>query len=331
MVVLLLLILGVAFVMASKKDSGDQSFDEYEGSFAVEDIDQVSRIVLQNGRRYTIELTRTANGWMVNDTYRARMASVTPLLEAIESVEVKYIPPKVAEKEILWDIAANGVQVDVFNSKGINLKSYFVAGSNADESGTNILMNGSSQPFVVHIPAMDGSIRARFVLTADEWRDRHFLNFDPEDVQSVDVEYHRQQSQSFRMEKNGRAFSVDAMHPTLRSYPMNYRKGTSEIFLRDLSNAACESFKNNYSYIDSIRHLQPFSTILVKFKNDTSELILNIYPHGQPVRSEYTGPVHRLFIDALPGDFMGAQYQVVKGFLRGYDYFFEGKEQELVF
>jgi uncharacterized protein DUF4340 len=331
LVALLLVIVGVVIVMAGKKNNSSHTFDDYEGSFAIEDIDQVSRIVLQNGRKYTIELTKTANGWMVNDTYKARMSSVTPLLDAIQHVNIKYIPPKAAEESILWDIAAHGVQVDVFNRNGVNLKSYFVAGSNADESGTHILMNGSSQPFVVQIPSMDGSIRARFVLTLDEWRDRHFLNFDPDDVQTVDVEYHRQQSQSFRLSKDGRKYSVNPMHPTLRTYPDNYREGTSEIFLRALSNAACESFKNNYPFVDSIRRLQPFSTVQVTFKNDTSKLRLNIYPNGQPVYSEYTGPVHRLFIDVMPGDFLGAQYQVIKGFLRGYDFFFEGTDQELIF
>ena len=331
LVVLLLIVVTLAFVMAGKKDDNNTSFDDYEGNFAVKDIEQVARIVLQKGREYTIELTRTADGWMVNDTYKARMSSVTPLLDAIQNVDIKYIPPKAAEETILWDIAAHGVQVDIYDRSGANLKSYFVAGSNADESGTHVLMNGSEQPFVVSIPSMDGSIRARFILTLNEWRDRHFLNIDPANVQTVDVEYHRQQSQSFRLEKDGRGYSVEPLHPDLRTYPENYRKGTSEIFLRDLSNLACESFKNNYPYIDSIRGLQPFSTVRVTFKNDTSNLLLNIYPNGQPVHSEYTGPIHRLFFDVVPGDFLGAQYQVVKGVLRGYDYFFEGKEQDLVF
>jgi hypothetical protein len=287
--------------------------------------------VLQNGRRYTIELKKTSNGWVLNDKFRARQASVEALLDAIQNVEIKYIPPKSAEENILWDIAAHGVQVDVFTASGKNLKSYFVAGSNADESGTHILMNGSEQPFVVHLPSVDGSIRARFILTENEWRDRHFLNFDPADVASVNVEYHRQKSQSFRLEKDGRKYSVSPLHPKLRSYPNGYRKGTSETFLRDLSNAACESFKNNYPFIDSVRGLQPFSTVEVTFKNDAPKVLLNIYPNGTPVYSEFTGPVHRLFIDVVPGDFLGAQYTVVKGMLRGYDYFFDGEEQQLIF
>jgi len=331
LIVLLLVIVGVALILAGKNDNDNQTFDDYEGNFAIENIDEVSRIVLQNGRKYTIELTRTSKGWMVNDKYRARMSSVATLLDAIQFVDIKYIPPKAAEELILWDIAAHGVQVDIFNGTGNNLKSYFVAGSNPDESGTNVMMNGSAQPFVVHIPSMDGSIRARFVLTLDEWRDRHFLDFDPDDVRSVNVEYHRQQSQSFRLQKEGRSYSVSPLHPLLRSYPDSYRRGTSETFLRDLSNAACESFKNNYPFVDSIRNLQPFSTVVLTFKNDTSKLQLKIYPNGQPVYSEFTGPVHRLFIDVVPGDFLGAQYQVIKGFLRGYDYFFEGTDQELVF
>jgi len=331
LIVLLLVVVGVAFVMSGKKKNDNNNFDDYEGNFAVKDIEQVARIVLQNGRKYTIELTRTADGWIVNNSYKARMSSVDPLLDAIQHVDIRYIPPKAAEETILWDIAAHGIQVDIYDRSGVNLKSYFVAGSNADESGTHILMNGSEQPFVVSIPSMDGSIRARFVLTLDDWRDRHFLNIDPDKIKTVDVEYHRQQSQSFRMEKSGSKYTVRPLYPELRNYPDQYRKGTSEIFIRDLGNAACESFKNNYPFVDSIRRLQPFSTVRVSFKNDTSHLLLNIYPNGQPVHSEFTGPIHRLFIDVAPGDFLGAQYQVVKGVLRGYDFFFEGEDQQLVF
>ncbi len=318
-------------MVASKEDSRDHTYDDYEGSFAIDDVDQVARIVIQNGRRYTVDLNKTANGWIVNGKYKARMSNVELLLNGLHNVDVKYIPPKAAEEHILWDITAHGIQVDVYHKNGDLLKSYFVGGSNSDESGTHVLMNGSSQPFVVHIPAMDGSIRARFELTVDQWRDRHFLNFDPNDVQSIDVEYHRQPSQSFRLEKSGRIYSVSPLHPELRKYPDNYRKGTSEMFIRDLSNLACESFKNNYPFLDSIRRLQPFSSVRVTFKNDTSQLWINTYPNGIPVYSEFTGPLHRMFMDVTPGDFMGGQYQVIKGILRGYDYFFEGDDQELIF
>jgi hypothetical protein len=40
-------------------------------------------------------------------------------------------------------------------------------------------------------------------------------------------------------------------------------------------------------------------------------------------------PVHRLFLQKTPGDFVLVQYDVIKGMLRGYD-FFAGEESALI-
>ena len=327
----LLLIVVLAFVL--RKDSGDKStsFDEYEGSFAVENIDDVARIVLTHGRERTIELNKTSTGWIVNNKYKARMSSVMPLLEVIERIEIQYIPTKKAVEHINWDIAAHGIQTDVYDGSGNLLKSYFVGGSTFDEMGTHVRMNGSDNPFVTHVRTMDGSFRPRFTLTLDDWRDRHFLNISQENVQRVEVTYPKQNGQSFVLTQQNGDYEVNPMFPGLRNYPSQYRNGTAQNYLRELVNAACESFDNNYALADSIRSLQPFSTIAIHMEDSTQNVTLNLYPKGNPIYSEFSGPIHRLMIDMQPGDFLLAQYQVIKGFLRGYDYFFEGPEYELVF
>jgi hypothetical protein len=48
------------------------------------------------------------------------------------------------------------------------------------------------------------------------------------------------------------------------------------------------------------------------------------------VYTQFSPPVHRLFIERVQGDFVLAQFEVIKGMLRGYD-FFAGIETELIF
>ena len=98
-----------------------------------------------------------------------------------------------------------------------------------------------------------------------------------------------------------------------------------------MTNLACESYKNNYPFLDSVRNLVPISTIAVKLKDKPDPVSIKIYPQGEVVSSEFTGPIHWLFMDVQPGDFVGAQYQVVKGMLKGYDFFLDGPQQDLVF
>ena len=128
----LVAIVGLGIFMSSRQSADDRSFDDYEGNFAVADLESIGRIVLSNGRKYTVELKRTKEGWVVNDGPLARMGSLEPLLEAIQLVEIKYMPPAKAEEHIKWDISANGIQVDIYGKRDDLMKSYFVGGANFD-------------------------------------------------------------------------------------------------------------------------------------------------------------------------------------------------------
>jgi hypothetical protein len=332
LIVLLLVVVVGGYLLSKQERAPEHSYDAKEGDFAVRDIDKVARIVLTHGREAEYTLRKTSEGWLVNDMYRARMSSLEPLLEVIKLVSIRYIPPKAAEEHITWDIAAHGIQVDIYDAAGNLLKAYYVGGSTSDERGTHMRMVGSSQPFVMHVPTMDGSIRPRFSLNLDDWRDRHFLNIDPDDIVQVTVEYPRQKSQSFVLEKARSSYGVKPLYPALRSYPAEYRQGTGEEYLRALTGVACESYLSNYEKVDSIRSMVPVTRILITRRDTSRNVHLNLYPRGEIVHSEFAGPIHRLFVDMQPeGQLVGAQYNVIKGIFRGYDYFFAGKDQEIIF
>ena len=107
--------------------------------------------------------------------------------------------------------------------------------------------------------------------------------------------------------------------------------GTAETYLYAVSNLACESYKNDYPFLDSVRTLIPISTMQIKLRGSDETISISSYPQGTPVESEFTGPIHWLFFDMQPGDFVGAQYHVVSGVFKGYDFFLDGPSQELVF
>jgi hypothetical protein len=184
---------------------------------------------------------------------------------------------------------------------------------------------------VVYLPTTHGSVRARFELKPENWRDRHFLDIQSSDIETVEVEYHGQQSQSFRITRNGEELEVDPLHPELQTGNPTYRQGSAETYLYSVSNLACEAYKNNYIGIDSIRTLTPVSTLKIDLADGGEPIEIDVYPAGKPVKSEFTGPLHRLFLDVQPGDFVGAQYHVIKGILKGYDFFNNGPEQEIMY
>jgi hypothetical protein len=155
------------------------------------------------------------------------------------------------------------------------------------------------------------------------------MDLDPNEVQSVKVEYPQQKSQSFALDRKGGGFALTPLFPELRDYPTGYRNGTGEAFLNAVAEAACEGFENQYPLKDSIRALVPFCHMQLILKDDR-KVEVKIWPKGAPVYTANSPPVHRLFIQRIPGDFVLAQYDVIKGMLRGYD-FFTGGESNLVF
>ena len=323
-----IVILIAVFVLRESREGRDA--ENYEGNFAIESIDGIGKIILSHRAAESYTLTREGDGWKVNNAYKVRMSSMKPLLDAIQLVQIRYIPAESAVPNIMENIEGTWIRAKIFDRNGELLKSYRVGGVSPDERGTYMIMDGSKQPFVVHIPSWDGALRTRYALRHDDWRDRHFMNISPEEIKTVSVEYPQQKSQSFRIARDGQHYIVSPLYPDLRDYSTTYRQGTAESYLNALVNAACEGYENQYVLKDSIRALIPFCQLQIELKGDNKPVSVRIWPKGAPVYTVNAPPVHRLFVDRIPGDFVLVQYDVIKGMLRGYD-FFTGGETNLVF
>ena len=89
---ILAVIIGTAVFLTTRQSDSNRSFEDYEGNFAVKNVEDVGRIVLQNGRKYKVELKSTADGWWVDGKYRARMGSVEPLLDCHKACRYQVYP-----------------------------------------------------------------------------------------------------------------------------------------------------------------------------------------------------------------------------------------------
>ncbi|HLF65908.1 MAG TPA: DUF4340 domain-containing protein [Saprospiraceae bacterium] len=327
---LLALLIGTIAFFAWKKSAKAKELDNYEGTFAIENVDDIGKIILSHRAGNVYILTRDGDGWKINESYPARMSSVTPLLDALRMVQIRYIPSDKAIGNVMENIDGTWIHAEIFHRNGEKIKSYRVGGVTQDERGTYMIMDGSKQPFVVHIPSWDGALRTRYTLELPDWRDRRFMDLNADDITSVKVEYPQQKSQSFALERRGSGFALAPVYPELRDYPKTYRDGTGEIFLRALAEAACEGYENQYPLKDSIRGLTPFCQMQIRRKDGKQPVEVRIWPKGAPVYTANSPPVHRLFVERTPGDFVLVQFDVIKGMLRGYD-FFTGSESNLVF
>ncbi|MBP9176237.1 MAG: hypothetical protein KBF67_01950, partial [Flavobacteriales bacterium] len=136
--VVLLVLGGIAWWLSS--NSGPTTLDRPLSDFAVPDTSRVSRIFIADRKGATIDLKRTANGWTLNDTYKAKPADVNMLLRTFKRVEVKSPVPKSAEATALRVMGASAKKVEIYEGGDVPSKIWIVGHGTQDHFGTYMLL-----------------------------------------------------------------------------------------------------------------------------------------------------------------------------------------------
>ncbi len=318
---------GTVWYLNSKDSNVSANTLGWDRKFAVDDINEVHKIFIAKRSGETTTLERDGDHWLLNGKGRASKNAVENVLEVIADVTLKYVPPSAALDNIVKEIAARGIKVEVYNKKGDKLKAYYIGGVTVDVRGTYFIMEGSEQPMAVEIPQMEGQVRTRFELTGDKWRDRAFFDYEPEDIEAVSIEYPKQRNKSFKLKRTGSGFDVQPFYENQLPINRKVENGSVEGFLTGFDNLMAESFSNGYSKKDSVRQTVPFSVVSVT-STDGQETRAAFYPYYR--KDTNTGErkadqVERFFADVSTGDWMLTQHRVFKDIFWAYDGFFEPK------
>ncbi len=256
----------------------------YDFEFAIKDTANVYKIFLADRSGKTVTLFRkNPTDWTLNDKFKARPDVVHNLLETINRVELKYRLPRKAVDNVVKDIATNAIKIEIYDKNNQLLKSYYVGGSNMDESGTHMMMDNANEPYVTHIPGFNGGLRVRYFTDEIDWRDRMIFTLTPEEIKSVSIEYPLQKSKSFRVVKSPNVLSKNGdfiveplfnLTPRINSEPS---KGLVESFLLGFKFLGAEGFENGFVRLDSLKSTVPFAIIKVETQNGTSKS-LSLHP-----------------------------------------------------
>lgn len=322
---LFLVLGGAAWYAISLKKNQTGTHVTWDMDFAVHNPQDVGKIFIADRSGQTATVEQKKGKWIYNGKYPARPSAIEILMEAITQVNVLTIPPNGAVPGMVKEMAANGLKIEVYNPSGDKLKTYYIGGVTNDERGTVYMMDGSEQPYVVHIPGFIGALRRRFLLGDDEWRDRAIFNEKPEEIQYVSVEYPQRKSESFQLQKTGDAeYDIKPFYDGTPILHAPRRKGVAEAYLVQFESLAAESFETNNEARDSVRNLVPFAVVTMK-KNDGTEKKVRFWPLEVETRRDNGMPfVTRYFTDVNNEDFLLTQDRVFGVLFRGYDFFFEG-------
>jgi hypothetical protein len=327
-VLFLLLGAGAWYALRNKPGSGRNS-EKWDMKFAVEDPERIQRIFIADRQGHTVDLVREKDRWMYNGKFPARPTAVQTLLQTMKQMRVWYVPTNSATPNILKSLATQGIKVELYEADGKPFKTFYVGGVTNDERGTYVMMEGSEQPYVAHIPSFAGGLRVRFLLAEDDWRDRAVFREKPDEISAVTVEYPQQKSESFRLERQGSSdFTVRPFYTTTTPLQQPLRKGVAEAYLMQFENLTAEAFETENVFRDSIRALVPFAIVTIK-KEGGEEKKATFWP-AEVQRSGASGreDIFRFFTDVDSLDFLLTQVRVFGPVFRGYSYFFEEKPDD---
>ena len=182
-------ILGILAGYLYLKDKGNRgTIKEERRDFAVEDTASITKIFLVNKAQKSVTLTRVSKGrWKVNEKYYARRDLINVLLKTINLLKVKSPVSKASRNNVITRLASGATKVEIYQGADEPAKVYYVGGATQSTMGTYMLIEGSSEPFITHLPSFFGYLSTRYVTNLDLWRDKTFIDLQFKDIRSIAI------------------------------------------------------------------------------------------------------------------------------------------------
>ncbi len=271
---ILIIILGSItfwFVLNNKNSTIKKELSD----FAFEDTASITKIFLVDNEKKSILLERVnATQWTLNKKYKAREDAVNVLLTTIKRVAVKTPVPKPAFENVVKQIAVKHVKIEIYQSNDEPVKVYYVGHNNQEHSGTYMLLENSSVPFLMHIEGFRGFLSARYFTNENEWRSTAIFNYNYGEIAEIKLEYPSQPEKSFSITDFGNnKFSLKELkaNTEILNYDtaalMQYAALFQKIHFEGFEETRTQAFK------DSIIKTTPMQIFTVTDKTGNSKIV----------------------------------------------------------
>ncbi|MDA8886602.1 DUF4340 domain-containing protein [Bacteroidia bacterium] len=253
------------------KDNGEANL-RGEINFAIDDVNDVDRILLKNRLGNIVLLEKREDIWYVNNKYKAFAPVVKIFLEeTLSKIRIKGPVAKPARQNVIRGMVGHSIHV-IISANGNEIRNYYVGNANADQSGSYLHIDGSDIPYVAHILGFNGIINPKFSTDVQDWCDKSVFDYKPGEMAKITVVNNEIPSESFSLSRS--SDSLYALSPTTSNLSQSAARSYFALF----------SFKNFEGYADyltqeskdSIKNTIPFMSIEVELKNGDKQK-LNIH------------------------------------------------------
>ncbi len=241
--------------------------------FAVEDTASVNKIFMVDKSNAKVLLERKHGYWQINKKYRVRKDAIALLLKTINRVAIKSPVSKSAHNTVVKNLAVHSTKVEIYANNKL-IRTYYVGGPTSDQYGTYMLIEGSSVPFIMHIPGFSGYLSTRYFVEEGLWRSMQIFNYQYKDIVSILVEIPLAPSKSFKIINNGdNNFALESVYQ--QKMINDFDTIAVKKYIANYKNISYQALLNNFDQNkkDSIISTQPYYIFTVEDKNGIKQTI----------------------------------------------------------
>jgi hypothetical protein len=284
LLLLVLIVLGAAAYFISRKSS-HSTLNPEASAFTVTDTAAVDRIFISSKSGWSHTLDRKkGSDWTLDGKFEARKDMVDMLLSTMRRMEVKRPADKSSRNIVIRDFAAMGRKVEIYQNGQLS-KTFYVGETTDNDTGTYFIMEGSEDPYVLHIPGFQGFINSRFDINEKNWRSVAVFRSNAASIKELQISYPQSPAESFKIEKaaDGNTFKVAGETLTapenenLKAYLDNYKFVNGEFYLPNPQHRVSDSLMLQRSVaVVSLKDADPAKDrklALYAKKGDPSHLI----------------------------------------------------------
>lgn len=185
LLLIVVVLAAVAYWLYTGRESG--TISEEMRDFAVKDTGSIVKIFMADkaGNQVLLE-KKNPDEWSLNSKFLARPDAISTLLTTIHDVRVKSPVSKAAYNNIIKNLAATGVKVEMYSAAGL-IKTIYVGGPDPEQTGTFMYVEGAPAPFVTHIPGFEGYLTPRYFVREEDWRVKNVFRLNYNQLESLMV------------------------------------------------------------------------------------------------------------------------------------------------
>ncbi len=257
---------GIYFFILRKTDN---PYGAKEAGFNIKDTGNIGKIFIAAATGDAITVERKPTGWVLNGKYKPLPGTLDMLMNTLVTQVPLYPVTKNAHDNAIKLLASDGIKVELYDRAGAKMCAFYVGGTSVNNTGTNMLMEGASTPYVVQTPAFTGDLTPRYPIDIANWRDRTVFNIPGNDIKSISVQYDFKPINSYTVSRAGSGYEVK-IDPSLTGSLGPLNTGRAGAYINYFTNINCEGFLNGLDSMNSIiKNTKKMSTVDIETMNGT--------------------------------------------------------------